>query len=128
MDPMSAHDSTDPHPFADGDAPLDGTMDAAEQPVVDAVPEGPDELDAVVSRRVNLRTFILLGAVVGAVLAFILTYAFPEHPEFTRGQVLGFLLVFVTAFTALAFAGIGLIVDAVVSRRRGTATIRRVPD
>lgn len=103
----------------DGDAP-----DGAAEPVS----EGPSQLDAVISRRVNLRTFLILGAVVGAILAVVLTFAFPEHPDFTRGQVLGFFLVFITALTAVVFAAIGLIVDAVVSRRRGTATIRRVRD
>ena len=114
------------HVAAPNERTTEATPHAAEPTASpqDAV-EAPRELEAVVRTRVNLRSFLILGAIVGAVLAVILTYAFPEHPEFTRGQVLGFFLVFITALSALVFAGIGLLVDAVVSRRQGTAHIRR---
>ncbi|RRJ87037.1 hypothetical protein EG850_06450 [Gulosibacter macacae] len=90
--------------------------------------ESPRELNAVVRRSAKLSSFMWLGAIVGAILAAILTFAFPEHPEFSRGQVFGFLLVFVTALSVLLFLVIGLIVNFFVGRRTGTATITRVDD
>ena len=112
----------------------DPLHDAATSPADDAAPtappaaERPREIEMTVRRRVNLRTFAILGVVVGALLAVILTYAFPEHPDFTRMQVLGFLLVFVTALTVVVFMIIALAINLVIGRERGRVTLTRVDD
>lgn len=94
-------------------------------PEADAGPEFPDRVSATVRRGVNMRAFLVLGLVVGVILAIVLTYAFPEHPDFTRGQVLGFLLVFVTALSAIAFIGIGAIIELFVGRKRREIELKR---
>ncbi len=78
----------------------------------------PEHATATVRRGVNMRGFLALGVVVGVVLAIVLTYAFPPHPDFSRGQVLGFLLVFVTAVSAIVFIGIGAIIEFVIGRNK----------
>lgn len=90
--------------------------------------ERPGEIEMVVRRSVNLGAFGWLGGFVGALLAVILTYSFPEHPDFSRMQVLGFLLVFVTALTVVLFMIIALVINRVIGRERGRARLQRVDD
>jgi hypothetical protein len=56
----------------------------------------------IVRRAPRYFNFMLLGAIVGALAAFILTVSFPENPQFGRLQVFGFLLL------ALVASGVGL--------------------
>ena len=120
---MPAQPSHD-QPTNDQPAPADGT--AADARAAEAT--GPREVDMVVRRSVNLGAFGWLGGIVGAILAIVLTYAFPEHPDFTRMQVLGFMLVFVTALTVVLFMGIALIINRVIGRERGRATLQRIDE
>lgn len=104
---------------------------ASDQPVEEhadravAEPEFPQHVSATVRRGVNMRAFLVLGIIVGVITAIVLTYAFPEHPEFTQAQVLGFLLVFVTALSAIVFIGIGAIIDLIVGRKRRQIELTR---
>ncbi|MGO1545462.1 MAG: hypothetical protein ACTHXA_14110 [Gulosibacter sp.] len=78
---------------------------------------------------VNITGWIWGGAALGLVLSAVFAYALPQNSEFTRGQVFGFLAVFLTALTAVLVTGIGLIVDFIVGRT-GTPTrvvLQRVP-
>lgn len=105
---------------------------AAEQP---AERKLPDELQLTVRRQVNLPLFIAIGVVVGVITSIICAYSFPPPEALYQGyqvhtpeQALGFFLVFITALSVILFAAIGLIINAVVSRKRGKVTVRRVPD
>lgn len=86
---------------------------------------GPTAVTTTVRRGVNMRAWIFLGIALGVILAFVLTYSFPEHPDFSRGQVLGFMLVFVTALTTVIVAGIAAIIDAIIGRRTRNITLTR---
>lgn len=97
---------------------------AAEVPEASTV-AFPEHVTATVRRGVNMRAFLVLGVVVGVIAAFVLTYAFPEHPDFSRGQILGFLLVFVTALSAIVFIGIGAIIEAIIGRKQRTIDLER---
>ena len=104
---------------------------AAEQP---AERKLPDELQLTVRRQVNLPLFIAIGVVVGVIASIICAYSFPPPEALYQGyqvhtpeQALGFFLVFITALSVILFAAIGLIINAVVSRKRGKVTVRRVP-
>ena len=68
--------------------------------------------------------FITLGAVVGAVVALILTFSFsgqPAEPElalgFDRGQVFGFLLLLCGTIGAALGAVVALLIDRASARR-----------
>lgn len=107
-----------------------GAPGAAEQP---AERQLPDELQLTVRRQVNLPLFIAIGVVVGVVASIICAYSFPPPEALYQGyevhtpeQALGFFLVFITALSVILFAAIGLIINAVVSRKRGKVTVRRV--
>lgn len=86
---------------------------------------GPTAVTTRVRRGVNMRGWIALGIGLGVILSFVFTYAFPEHPDYTRGQVLGFLLVFVTALTTIIVVGIAAIVDSLLGRRTRKITLQR---
>ncbi|UQN14999.1 hypothetical protein [Gulosibacter sp. ACHW.36C] len=98
-------------------------LEVAEGAEVDE--RGPTAVTTTVRRGVNMRGWIALGLVLGVILAFVFTYAFPEHEEFTRGQVLGFLLVFLTALTTIIVVGIAAIVDFFIGRRTRKITLTR---
>jgi len=117
-------------PF-DREAPGDGEPTDGARPKVermDVDPETGEHLETdVTSDAVTVRrsprygSFLLLGAALGVLVALILTFAFPENDEFDRGQVFGFLLLWCGA-GGLALGGIAaLVIDRVLSKRRGTA-------
>lgn len=81
--------------------------------------------DVVTVRRApRYGRFITLGALVGALVALILTFAFsgqPAQPElepgFDRGQVFGFLLLLCGAIGATLGAVVALILDRSSAKR-----------
>ncbi|WP_448811466.1 potassium transporter Trk [Agromyces bauzanensis] len=82
----------------------------------------------MVRRSPRYGRFITLGALVGAVVALILTFTFSGQPaegqlvQFDKGQVFGFLLL----FCGVVGAGLGAIVALIIDRalaRRSTAAI-----
>ncbi|QHC54433.1 hypothetical protein [Rathayibacter tanaceti] len=83
-----------------------------------------EEVD--VRRSPRVWRILALGAGLGAITAFVLTFALPETQGFSRAQVFGFsLLLFVTLFGALA----GLVVvllDRLVGRRVVRTTAERI--
>ncbi|PPG86651.1 hypothetical protein C5C00_10400 [Rathayibacter rathayi] len=91
-------------------------------------PVGPEVTREEVDVRRSPRVWriLALGVGLGAIAAFVLTFALPETSGFSRGQVFGFsLLLFVTLFGALA----GLVVvllDRVVGRRIVRRTAERI--
>jgi uncharacterized membrane protein len=97
---------------------------------------GPLEID-VTSDTVTVRRaprygrFIALGALLGAVVALILTFAFsgqPAEPElqigFDRGQVFGFLLLICATVGAALGAVVALILDRSSARRARSVDVQ----
>lgn len=90
------------------------------EPINGAEPLETDITDDVVTVRRAPRygRFITLGALVGAVVALILTFAFsgqPAQPElepgFDKGQVFGFLLLLCGVIGATLGAVVALVID-----------------
>ena len=78
--------------------------------------------DAVTVRRApRYPAFIGLGVVLGALVALVLTFAYPENGEFDRGQVFGFLLLWCGAFGAALGGVAALLVDRRLAKRAGSA-------
>ena len=92
-------------------------------------PEPPDaaphEVEVRVRRGVRVSRFLVIGLVVGAVAAFVLTYAFPETEGYTDAQVLGFLLVMLAPIGAGMFGLVAVILDAILERRARRARLVR---
>jgi hypothetical protein len=76
--------------------------------------------DVVVRRSPRYVRFIVVGAVVAILATLVLTFVFPEQPNYSRAQVFGFVgIILVTVFVGLA-AAIAVVVDRVSSRRART--------
>ncbi|GMA28753.1 potassium transporter Trk [Arenivirga flava] len=79
-----------------------------------------------VRRAPRYGVFIGLGAFLGFVAAFVLTFAFPENDEFTVGQIFGFLLL-VCLVVGVALGGAAaIVIDAASSRRARAVDAERI--
>jgi hypothetical protein len=77
--------------------------------------------DAVSVRRApRYGRFLTLGAALGAVVALILTMAFPENPDYDKGQVFGFLLLACGAIGVALGALVALLIDRAFTKRAGS--------
>jgi hypothetical protein len=64
--------------------------------------------------------------VLGALVAVVLTYAFPENDQFSRTQVMGFLLLACVAAGVALASLVALILGRVVSRKAVTVVADRM--
>jgi len=100
-------------------------VSSAEQPAQPDTPNEPDhtapasgesvvsETTALVHRSPRYFHFMLVGAIIGAVVAFVLTVAFPDNPDFGKTQVFGFLLLAGVAFGVALGSLVALILERV---------------
>ena len=79
-----------------------------------------------VRRSPRFFNFMLLGAILGAIAALVLTVTFPENPEFGATQVFGFLLLAFVALGVTLGAIVAIIIDRVISRRGKTVVVDRM--
>ncbi|TFD09862.1 hypothetical protein [Cryobacterium sp. TMT1-66-1] len=79
-----------------------------------------------VHRAPRYRNFMLLGAVLGVLLALILTVSFPENDEYDRAQIFGFLLLGGLAIGTTLGAAVALVIDRIVGRSRMTVVADRL--
>ncbi|CAN00789.1 hypothetical protein [Clavibacter michiganensis] len=95
--------------------------------MTDARPQPDDErrTEVLVRRSPRYFRFMGVGAVLGIIVAMVLTLTFPPNPEFSEAQVLAFLALFaVVLFGGLA-ALIALALDRAASRRSRVLTAER---
>jgi hypothetical protein len=84
------------------------------------------ETTVTVRRSPRIVNFMILGAVLGALVAVVLTYAFPENGRFSRVQVLGFLLLACVAAGIALASLVGLILGRIVARKSVTVVADRL--
>lgn len=71
-----------------------------------------DGVESVVLRRSpRYLRFVLVGVLVGVLIALAATFAFPANEEYTRLQTFGFLALVAAPVLALAGAVVALILD-----------------
>ncbi len=78
-----------------------------------------------IRRAPKLGIFLLLGAVVGALVTLILTSLFPADPAIGFAASFGYFLLFGAPAGAVLGAVIGLIIDRVSVARARTVTVER---
>lgn len=78
---------------------------------------------ATVRRAPRYSRFIMLGGLVGVVVALILTVAFPENDEFDQGQIFGFLLLACATVGVALGAVVALVIDRATARRAASVTV-----
>jgi hypothetical protein len=79
-----------------------------------------------VQRSPRYFRFMITGAVVFAVIALILTYAFPDNPTYDRGAVFGFLLAICATIGVALGALVALLIDRAATRRARTVQADRI--
>ena len=79
-----------------------------------------------VHRAPRYRNFMLLGAILGVLLAFIFTLAFAENADYSRAQIFGFLLLGGIAVGATLGAAVALLIDRLVGRSHTTVVADRL--
>lgn len=140
-------------PAADRDPelPADDAPAAASSPAPGALPAGDDasaagpgesaeeprDVPARLQRQARIGRFLALGAALGVVIALAATFLWPQDAdfvpsnpelEFTKLQVFGFLLVYITPI-AIGLAGLaGVWLGHLAAKRSSTeVTLRRQP-
>jgi peptidoglycan/LPS O-acetylase OafA/YrhL len=84
------------------------------------------ETQVRVRRSPKILQFLITGAVVGAIVALILTLSFPPNDEFSPIQVFGFLLLICVVAAGILAGLAAIITDAILSRRIRTLTADRL--
>ena len=79
-----------------------------------------------VQRSPRYSRFMLAGAIVFAVIAAVLTFAFPENPTYDRAAVFGFLLAVCATIGVTLGAVLALLLDRRATRRAKTAAADRI--
>jgi hypothetical protein len=83
----------------------------------------PTTHDVVVRRSPRYVRFIVVGVILAILITLVLTFVFPEQPNYSRAQVFGFVgVILVTLFIGLS-AGIAVIVDRASSKRARTVSM-----
>lgn len=70
--------------------------------------------------------FMIAGAILFALVALILTFAFPANPTYDRGSVFGFLLAIGVAVGVALGALVALLIDRATTRRARTVQADRI--
>ena len=78
-----------------------------------------------VRRAPRFAPFIVLGVIVGALVALVLTLAFPVDPSVGFASTFGYFVLIGIALGALVGAAVALVLDA-VSRRHAASVIAQV--
>jgi high-affinity Fe2+/Pb2+ permease len=92
----------------------------SQQPDDSSASARPAESSVKVRRAPRYYRFMLVGLVLGVVVALILTFAFPESEQFTQLQVFGFLAIFLAAVFVALGALVAILLDRGSSRRART--------
>ncbi len=85
-----------------------------------------DATTVTVHRSPRYLNFMLLGAILGVLLAFIFTLAFPQNAEYDQAQIFGFLLLGGVAVGATVGAGVALLIDRLIGRSHTTVVADRL--
>ncbi|HEY2557524.1 MAG TPA: hypothetical protein VGI08_10490 [Diaminobutyricibacter sp.] len=93
--------------------------------------ETPDEQttvteDVTLKRSPRYFRFMFAGAVVFALIALGLTFAFPENPTYSRAQVFGFLLIAALALGVGVGSLVALAIDRAANKRVKTVQADRL--
>ncbi|WP_314149697.1 hypothetical protein [uncultured Leifsonia sp.] len=95
-------------------------------------PSAPEEIATVTEDAVRVHRspryfrFMLTGAILFAVVAVVLTFAFPENPTYDRGTVFGFLLAICVVVGVALGAVVALLLDRAATRRARTVQADRI--
>jgi len=113
--------SEQPEQSAPGFRPAPDTAGTREPAVTDL-----GKTTVTVHRAPRYKNFMILGAIVGVILALAFTVAFPENEKFDRVQIFGFLLLAGVAAGVVLGCIVALGFERVIGRRDRTVVADRL--
>ncbi|WP_174777049.1 hypothetical protein [Cryobacterium lactosi] len=128
----SADQHGDAETRASGNAsPAEARPGADVAPAATPIPVEPTETvvaeqTLVVRRSPRYMSFMIVGAVIGALLALVLTVSYPQNPEFDPAQVFGFLLLGGVAIGVAVSCLVAIVLDRIVGRSATTVVVDRL--
>ena len=84
--------------------------------------QAPGTREVRVRRGPKVGVFLVLGVLVGALAAVVLTLVTPPSRDYSTTQVLGFLVLILAPIGAMLAGLVAVVLDAASSRRARTAT------
>jgi ABC-type Fe3+-siderophore transport system permease subunit len=95
-------------------------------PAAEPTVESSAETTVTVHRSPRYFSFMIVGAVLGAILALVLTVVFPENDQFEQSQVFGFLLLAGVVLGVALGSIVALILDRAIGRTTATVVADRL--
>jgi len=89
------------------------------------VSKPPEKSEVRIRRAPKLGVFLLIGAVVGALVTLVLTSLFPSDPNIGFAASFGYFLLFGAPAGAALGALVGLVIDRISIARARTVTVER---
>ncbi|OFI37071.1 hypothetical protein BIU82_08110 [Arthrobacter sp. SW1] len=90
--------------------------------------DGTSERRITVRRAPRFVPFMVLGGVVGIIVAAFVAFGLPSHPEFDAGAVFGFFTVAFAAGGVILGCIAALILDRLSFKQREHAIVEAVPE
>ncbi|MEQ4519812.1 hypothetical protein ABLI39_10680 [Pseudarthrobacter sp. B907] len=91
-------------------------------------PAAPERRSVTVRRAPRYVPFLILGGLLGVVVAAVVAYALPGDEGYDANSVFGFFLTFCAAGGAILGAAVALVLDRLSVRRTEHAVVESVPD
>ncbi|MDB5726780.1 MAG: hypothetical protein JWQ16_3534 [Novosphingobium sp.] len=83
------------------------------------------QAEVKIRRAPKVSVFIILGALVGAIVTVIVTSAFPADPSVGYLATVGYFLLYGVPFGIVVGAVVAIVLDRVSSRRARSITVER---
>lgn len=109
--------------FEDPNTPDGGAQTGAGKPA-----NAPEQRGITVRRAPRFVPFMVLGGLVGIILAAFVAFGLPGDPSFDAGAVFGFFMVAFAAGGVILGCTVALILDRISIRRAERAIVESVPD
>lgn len=91
-------------------------------------PVAPERRSVTVRRAPRYVPFLILGGLLGVVVAAVIAYGLPGDEGYDANSVFGFFLTFCAAGGAILGAVVALVLDRLSVRRAEHAVVESVPD
>ena len=91
-------------------------------------PTGPERRGVTVRRAPRYVPFLILGGLLGIVVAAVIAFALPGDASYDRGSVFGFFIVLCGSAGVVVGGAVALVLDRLSVRKSKNAVVESVPE